>query len=123
MKRYRVQVNGKSYDVEVEEVGERAVAPAAPSKPAAPASTAAPAPVQAVPAAAGDEVIVSPMPGKIVSVEVKQGQAVKEGDLIFVLEAMKMENDIVCGRAGTVKEIRVAANAQVNTGDVLAVIG
>jgi biotin carboxyl carrier protein len=117
MKRYRVQVNGKAFDVEVEEVGEKAAAPAAP------APTAAPAQVQVVPAAAGDEVIVSPMPGKIVSVEVKQGQAVKEGDLIFVLEAMKMENDILCGRAGTVKEIRVAGNAQVNTGDVLAIIG
>ena len=63
------------------------------------------------------------MPGKIVSVKVKQGQAVKEGELIFVLEAMKMENDIVCGRDGTVKEIRVTGNAQVNTGDVLAIIG
>jgi biotin carboxyl carrier protein len=123
MKRYRVQVNGKSYDVEVEEVGESATVNAAPSKPAAAAPTAAPAPVHVVPAAAGDEVVVSPMPGKIVSVEVKQGQAVKEGELIFVLEAMKMENDILCGRAGTVKEIRVAGNAQVNTGDVLAIIG
>ena len=123
MKRYRVQVNGKSYEVEVEEVAERATAPAAPSKPAAAAPQPMPAPVQVVPAAAGDEVIVSPMPGKIVSVEVKQGQAVKEGDLIFVLEAMKMENDILCGRAGTVKEIRVTGNAQVNTGDVLAIIG
>lgn len=119
MKRYRVQVNGKSFEVEVEEVSGSATVNAAPSKEAA----AAPQPVQVVPAAAGDEVIVSPMPGKIVSVEVKQGQAVKEGDLIFVLEAMKMENDILCGRAGTVKEIRVTGNAQVNTGDVLAIIG
>ena len=123
MKRYRVQVNGKSYEVEVEEVGESTTVNAAPSKAAAAAQQPVPAPVQLVPAAAGDEVIVSPMPGKIVSVEVKQGQAVKEGDLIFVLEAMKMENDILCGRAGTVKEIRVTGNAQVNTGDVLAIIG
>lgn len=123
MKKYRVHVNGKSYEVEVEEVGERATAPAVPSKPAVPVQKSAPAPVQVVPAEAGDEVITSPMPGKIVSVEVKQGQTVKEGDLIFVLEAMKMENDILCGRAGTVKEIRVTGNAQVNTGDVLAIIG
>ena len=123
MKSYRVQVNGKSYEVEVEEVAERAAAPAAPSKPAAPAQKPTSPPVQIVPAAAGDEVIISPMTGKIVSVEVKQGQAVKEGDLIFILEAMKMENDILCGRAGTVKEIRVTGNALVNTGDVLAIIG
>ena len=123
MKRYRVQVNGKSYEVEVEEVSGSATVNAAPSKAAAAAPQPVPAPVQVVPAAAGDEVIVSPMPGKIVSVEVKQGQAVKEGELIFVLEAMKMENDILCGRAGTVKEIRVTGNAQVNTGDVLAIIG
>jgi len=123
MKSYRVRVNGKSYEVDVEEVAEKVAAPVDPSKPAAPAQKPATAPVQAFPAAAGDEVITSPMPGKIVSVEVKQGQAVKEGDLIFILEAMKMENDILCGRAGTVKEIHVTGNAQVNTGDILAIIG
>ncbi len=120
MKKFRVHVNGKAYEVEIEELTGTA-APAAPA-PAAPKAPPAPAaPAQS--AATGDEVITAPMPGKIVSVEVKKGQAVKEGDLILVLEAMKMENEIFCNRAGTVKELRVSANATVNTEDVLAVIG
>lgn len=119
MKKYRVHVNGKAYEVAVEEIdGAAGVVAAAPLRAASPAPS-----VEPVPAAAGDEMIVSPMPGKIVSVAVKQGQTVREGDLIFILEAMKMENDIPCGRAGVVKEIRVTENAQVNTGDVLAIIG
>jgi glutaconyl-CoA/methylmalonyl-CoA decarboxylase subunit gamma len=123
MKRYRIQVNGKSYDVEVEEVGESAPLKVAPSGPSAATPNPSSAPVQAVPAAAGDEVIASPMPGKIVSIRVKAGQAVKEGALLLVLEAMKMENEILCGRAGTVKEIRVTESALVNTGDILVIIG
>lgn len=124
MKKYRVHVNGKAYEVEIEEMtgAVAAAVPAAPAAAAAPAAPAAPKP--AAPAAAsGDEVITAPMPGKVIAVEVKQGQAVKEGDLILVLEAMKMENEIFCSRAGTVKEVRVSANATVNTEDVLAVIG
>lgn len=123
MQRYRVRVNGRSYDVEVEEVGEASAVPAASSKPVAAAPRPSPAAVPSVTSTAGDEVIKSPMPGKIVSVAVKQGQEVREGDLVIVLEAMKMENDILCGRAGTVKEIRVTENALVNTGDELVVIG
>jgi glutaconyl-CoA decarboxylase len=125
MKKFRVHVNGKAYEVEIEELtgtaAPAAPAPAAPKAPPAPAAPAPAAPAQS--AATGDEVITAPMPGKIVSVEVKKGQAVKEGDLILVLEAMKMENEIFCNRAGTVKELRVSANATVNTEDVLAVIG
>jgi len=125
MKKFRVHVNGKAYEVEIEELtgtaAPAAPAPAAPKAPPAPAAPAPAAPAQA--AATCDEVITAPMPGKIVSVEVKKGQAVKEGDLILVLEAMKMENEIFCNRAGTVKELRVSANATVNTEDVLAVIG
>jgi glutaconyl-CoA decarboxylase len=123
MKKYRIQVNGKSYDVEVEEIGESASLSVAPSAPVDPPSAAAAVAVQPALAPAGNEVITSPMPGKIVSIRVKPGQTVKEGDLLFVLEAMKMENDILCGSAGIVKEIRVTDNAQVNTGDVLASIG
>jgi biotin carboxyl carrier protein len=127
MKKFRVHVNGKAYEVDVEEItgtaGAAVSAPAAAPKPAA--SAAAPAPPPVAPAAAeeGEEVIVAPMPGKIFSIAAKPGQAVNEGDLILVLEAMKMENEIFCGRAGTVKEIRVTENANVNTGDTLAIIG
>jgi glutaconyl-CoA decarboxylase len=123
MKRYRVQVNEKSYEVEVEEIGESPFLSIAPSKPSNPVPKPAATPIQPVPAAVGDEVIASPMPGKIVSIEVKTGQTVKDGELILVLEAMKMENDILCGRAGIVKEIRVTENAHVDTGDILVIIG
>lgn len=135
MKKYRIQVNGKTYDVEVEEMGSNATAavqpvkatlnvvPSQPSNPEAPKSQSFAA-CQVQPAAAlDDEVIESPMPGKVLSIEVKMGQTVKEGDVILVLEAMKMENEIVCGRAGNIKEICVSANASVNTGDKLAVVG
>lgn len=111
MKKFRVHVNGKAYEVEIEELGGAAAAPAAAPKPAA------------APAAAGDEVITAPMPGKILSIAVKKGQEVKEGDLILVLEAMKMENEIFCGRGGTVKEIPVNEGATVNTGDTMAIVG
>ncbi len=123
MKKYRVQVNGKPYDVEVEEIGESTSLSIAPSKPESPAFKTATDPVQTAPAAVGDEVLASPMPGKITSIKVKPGQTVKEGDVILMLEAMKMENEILCGRAGAVKEIRVTENAYVDTGDVLAIIG
>jgi biotin carboxyl carrier protein len=131
MKKYRVQVNGKAYEVDVEEIGTATLSlvHSQPSK-----SEPIPAAIQVQPAAAPsqpskpapeleDEVIACPMPGKIVAIEVKPGQAVKDGDVIVVLEAMKMENEIVCGRAGKVKEIAVSENASVNTGDILAIIG
>ncbi|MFZ5754690.1 MAG: biotin/lipoyl-containing protein [Bacillota bacterium] len=129
MKKFNITVNGKTYEVEVEEIGgsaapaQRPAAPAAASVPApqaapAPAPKAAPAPV-----AAGAEVITAPMPGKIMSIKVKVGQAVKEGDLVLTLEAMKMENEIFSGATGSVKEIRVSEGAAVNPGDVLVVIG
>ena len=72
---------------------------------------------------AGAEVISAPMPGKVLSIKVKTGQEVREGDLILMLEAMKMENDIFCGRSGKVLEIKVAEGAYVDTGDALVVIG
>ncbi|MCR4441199.1 MAG: biotin/lipoyl-binding protein [Peptococcaceae bacterium] len=131
MRKFQITVNGKVYEVEVEEVGGTAAAPraAAPApRPAAPApaqaATPAPAPKPAAaPAPAGAEVVTAPMPGKILSIKVKAGQAVNAGDLILTLEAMKMENEIFCGSAGTVKEIRVTEGAAVNPGDVLVVIG
>lgn len=138
MKRYNVTVNGNLYQVEVEEVkGEfiapaTTVAPAAPAAPpAAPAAPAAP-PVPPVPAppapptpatAANGEKVTSPMPGTIVKIVAVKGTAVKKGDVLFVLEAMKMENEIVASLDGTVADVTVAQGATVNTGDVLAVIG
>lgn len=143
MKRYRVQVNGRAYEVDVEEVGtvklnlvssqtsKTEQIPAALQGRSASAATppsemtknASALNAQAAPSAIGDEIVECPMPGKIVAIEVKPGQAVKEGDVIVVLEAMKMENEICCGIAGNVKEICVSVNASVNTGDKLAVIG
>lgn len=128
MKKFNINVNGKAYEVEVEEIGGAqapvAAAPKAAPKAAPAAPKAAPAaPKPAAPAPAGAESVTAPMPGKIMSIKVKQGQAVKAGDLILTLEAMKMENEIFCGEGGTVKEIRVQEGAAVNPGDVLVVIG
>lgn len=117
MKKYRVHVNGKTYDVAVEEIGE-AVSAAVSVTPAAEPVTHA---LRAAPA--GAEVIASPMPGKVLAIKVKAGQEVREGDLILMLEAMKMENEIFCGRAGRVLEIKVAEGSYVDTGDALVVIG
>ena len=132
MKKFQISVNGKSYEVEVEEIGgsytpaPRAAAPALVAAPAQAAPVAAPAAAApkaaAAPVPAGAETITAPMPGKIMSIKVKAGQAVKEGDLILTLEAMKMENEIFAGASGTVKEIRTSEGAAVNPGDVLVVI-
>ncbi|MEG2536518.1 MAG: biotin/lipoyl-containing protein [Hydrogenoanaerobacterium sp.] len=127
MKRMKVTVNGNVYDVQVEELG--AGAPAAPIAPpvaapapvaAAPAPAPAPAPAAApAPVAAGAEKINSPMPGTIVKVNVAAGQAVKKGDVLVVLEAMKMENDIMSPRDGTVAGVHVTQGAAVNSNDPL----
>ncbi len=125
--KYVVNLNGKNYEVEVTEqeavvtnITTAAVAPvAAPSPVAAPAPAAAPA-AQSV--SAEGTTIPSPMPGSILSVAVSVGQAVKSGDILMVLEAMKMENDIVAPCDGTVKQILVSKGSTVNTDDVLIVI-
>ena len=131
--KYKVTLNNRVYEVEVE-AGKamlldeyEVVAPAAPA-PAAPvaaapvaAPTAAPAPAAPAAVAAG-ETVSAPMPGTILKVNVTQGQAVKEGDLLCVLEAMKMENEIMAPKAGTVAQVVVSKGASVNTGDVLVVI-
>jgi len=116
MKQYTITVNGQSYDVTVEEHG----SPAAPA-PRAPAPVAAPAPAVSAPAAPGDASggVKSPMPGTVISFKVSQGQAVKRGDVLLILEAMKMENEIVAPADGTVKRLCVAAGAAVKAGEVL----
>lgn len=123
MSKYLITVNGGSYEVTVEEIGgvaPVAVAPAASAAPAA-APVAAPAP-KAVPAAAGSETVSAPMPGNILSVNVAAGQSVKAGDVMLILEAMKMENEILAPRDGVVAQVAVSKGATVNTGDTLVVL-
>ena len=122
MRKFNVNVNGKDYIVEIEESGANDVVAAAPAAPAQ--APAAPAQAPAAPAApaqapAGACKIESPMPGPILDVKVSVRQTVKAGDIICILEAMKMENDIVASQDGKVASV-VASGAQVNTGDVLA---
>ncbi len=126
MKNYRITVNGTAYDVAVEELGAGA-APAVATPVAAAPVAAAPAPAPAAPApaasgAAGGITVSSPMPGKILSVKASVGQAVKKGDVILVLEAMKMENEVVAPEDGTIATINVAANDSVEAGDTLATL-
>lgn len=136
--KYIVTLNGKNYEVNVEEteaviesVTDVPVAVAAPVAPVAPvAAPVAAAPVAEAPAApaapvavAGDgEKVLAPMPGNILAVNASIGQAVKAGDVLFILEAMKMENEIVAPTDGTVKQILVQKGNTVDTDDVLAVI-
>ena len=129
MKKFNVTVNGTAYDVEVNEVKGAApaaapkAAPAAAPK-AAPAPAPAPAPAAAAaPVPAGAETVKAPMPGKILSVAVSAGQAVKKGETLLILEAMKMQNEIAAPHDAVVSEVRVAANQTVSTGDDMVVLG
>lgn len=119
MSKYLITVNGGSYEVTVEEIGGVAPVAVAPAAPAAPA--AAPVP-KAVPVAAGSETVSAPMPGNILSVNVAAGQSVKAGDVMLILEAMKMENEILAPRDGVVAQVAVSKGATVNTGDTLVVL-
>lgn len=123
MKNYRITVNGTAYDVAVEELGAGAVAaaPVAAAPVAAPAAAApAAAPAPAAGGADGAVKVAAPMPGKILAVKANVGQAVKRGDVIMILEAMKMENEITAPEAGTVASINVAVGDSVESGDTLA---
>ncbi len=125
--KYIVTLNGKNYEVEVEKteavitsVSEATAPVAAPVPEAAPA--AAPAPAASVPVAGGTNV-TAPMPGTVLSISKNAGDSVNAGDVIMVLEAMKMENDIVAPCAGTIKQIVAQKGSIVETDAVLAVIG
>lgn len=136
MKNYTITVNGNVYDVAVEEkISGRQTAPKAPSAvpappapaapPAAPASqeqAAAPAPSPAPAGAEGGVKVEAPMPGKILGVKAAPGQAVKRGDVLVILEAMKMENEIVAPSDGTVATIHVASGDSVTSGTLLATL-
>ena len=128
--KYKVTLNGRTYEVEVEagkamllDEYEAVVPTAAPvAAPAAPAAApAAAAPAAAAVTAAG-EAVNAPMPSTILKVNVTQGQAVKAGTLLCVLEAMKMENEIMAPKDGTVAQVVVSKGASVNTGDALVVL-
>lgn len=122
MKNYRITVNGTAYDVAVEELGAGTVPAAAPVAAPAPVA-AAPAAAPAAPAASGAEgtvKIVAPMPGKILAIKANAGQAVKRGDVVMILEAMKMENEITAPEDGTIAGINVAVGDSVESGDTLA---
>ncbi len=118
MKNLRITVNGTSYDVQVEELGTSS-APVAPAAPApAPAKTETPAPAVSS-ASAGNISITAPMPGTVVRVEVKEGDAVKAGqDLVFI-EAMKMETPVKAAQDGTIASVEVNSGESVETGKVL----
>ena len=114
MKKYRVTVNGVPYEVELEELTGAAPAPAP-----APAATPAPPPP---PAPADGEQVSSPMPGTILAVNVAVGDTVKRGQVLMILEAMKMENEIMCPRDGRVTAIQTAKGAAVESGTLLCVL-
>ena len=131
MKKYNITVNGNTYEVFVEEAGSVASAPATPvftaptftapvAAPTAPA--AAPAPAASASAAAGANKVIAPMPGTILDVKVSAGQSVKKGDVICVLEAMKMENDIPAPCDGVVVSVNVQKGASVSANDVIATL-
>ena len=132
--KYKVTLNGRTYEVEVEagkamllDEYEAIVPTAAPvaAPTAAPAPVAAPAaaPAPAAAAPVAGDAVTAPMPGNILKVNVTAGQAVKEGDVLVVLEAMKMENEILAPKACTVKQVLVSKGATVDTGATLVVLG
>lgn len=128
MKRFNITVNGKAYDVAVEELDANAPMTAAPAPvSAAPAPAAAPAESAPAPAPAtapgSGEKVCAPMPGTILDVKVNNGDTVSRGQVIMILEAMKMENDIVATCDGTITSVLAKKGDQVNSGDALATIG
>ena len=128
---YKITLKGRTYEVEVEagkamllSEYEAIVPSAAPvAAPAAAPAEAAPAAPAAVSVTGAGEPVNAPMPGTILKVNVTAGQAVKEGDVLCVLEAMKMENEILASKSGTVTQVLVQKGSSVNTGDALVVIG
>ena len=130
---YKITLKGRTYEVEVEQGKamllseyEAIVPTAAPA--AAPVSEAAPAAAPAAAAApvavtGAGEAVNAPMPGTILKVNVQNGQAVKEGDVLCILEAMKMENEIMAPKSGTITQVVVSKGSKVDTGAALVVIG
>lgn len=109
MRNFLVNVNGTSYQISVEEIDGKA----------APAPAAAPAAAAPAPVAAADKTVSAPMPGNILSVNVKSGDVVKSGDTLMILEAMKMENEILAPADGTIDQVFVQKGSTVETGAAL----
>ena len=128
--KYKITLNGRTYEVEVE-AGKamlldeyEAIAPTAPAAPVVAEPAPAPAAAPAAPAVTGSgDAVSAPMPGTILKVNVQNGQAVKEGDVLVVLEAMKMENEILAPKNGTVTQVLVSKGSTVDTGAPMIVIG
>lgn len=125
MKNYTITVNGNVYNVSVEEGNAAAAAPAAAAPVVTPAPTPAAAPKAAAPATtgvAGAVKVTAPMPGKILGIKTQVGAAVKKGEVVIILEAMKMENEIVAPQDGTVASIAVSVGASVESGEVMVTL-
>ena len=128
MKKFNVTVNGTTYEVEVEEVKAAGSAPVArPAAAPAPKPAAAPAPAAApvakAAAGAGEHSIDAPMPGKVVKLVANEGASVKAGEVLLILEAMKMQNEITADADGTVKKFNVAAGQSVKAHESLVILG
>lgn len=130
MRRFKINVNGKSYDVAVEEIDASASAPVVMTSPAPSPAPVATEPTEPVKAAepvvsatvAEGQKIEAPMPGTILEVKVNVGDKVNEGDVLFVLEAMKLENELLAPCTGTIASINTSKGSVVNSGDILGVI-
>lgn len=127
MKRFLIKINGKTYDAEVEVIGASAAAPAVAPAPAAAPKAAAPAPASAAPAAApkagGPANVTSPLPGTVLRLVKNAGDTVAAGEVVMIVESMKMENEVVAPEAGRIASIAVAAGSAINTGDLLFTLG
>ena len=129
MKKFQITFKGQVYELDVEEIGGAAstgkkAAASSVSPAPAPVPAQAPAP-KAAPTAvpAGAQTVLAPMPGKILTVNIKPGDSVKRGQVIFILEAMKMQNEIMANQDGKISKVNAAVGQTVSTGDVLAVLG
>lgn len=127
MKKFNVTVNGTTYEVEVEEIKAAGSVPAprpaaTPVAAPAPKPAAAPAPAKAT-AGAGEHSIDAPMPGKVIKLVAAEGAAVKAGEVLLILEAMKMQNEITADADGTVKKFNVAAGQSVKAHESLVILG
>ncbi len=124
MRKFQVTVNGNTYEVEVEEIagGSKVISAPVQAVQAAPIKKAAPqkpVPAKKPSGSVGATKITAPMQGKIVDVKVNEGQSINEGDVVAILEAMKMENEVVAPKGGTVSSVNVSAGQSVQTGDLI----
>lgn len=125
LRKFKITIDGKTYLVEMEEIGGAPAAQPAPAAPATPAATptpatpAAPAPAALVAPTGEGEVVTAPMPGTVTKILVKDGDTVTENQPLMILEAMKMENEIVAPKAGTIGQVFATLNQNVNSGDNL----